>query len=477
MQAIVLLIVAFALSTELGVQSGVDRTVPDLPVIDVRNFLPAIRQQVEEARASAETHPKDPEATGKLGMLLDAYEQYAAAATCYRRAHLLEPGAFRWLFYLGWIQAAQGNRQEAVQTLGDALRMNPDYLPAQLKLAESLGAEGKWEEARDIYQSVSRAHPDCAEAHYGLGRAYASRGETKAAATEYLKACELFPPYGPAHYALALVYRKVGDATKAQQQFSLYELNKTAVPLVDDPLRADITKLNRSPVAHIRRGADLEQAGKVPEAIAEQTEALRLDPAAVQAHIKLISLYGRSGDYDQAAAHYRAALDLDPNQADLHYNYGVLLLKQQRPQDAEKAFQQALQINPFYAEAHFNLGAVYEQQGRLNDASEEFTRATDNRPNYAAAHFHLGRLLANRESYDQAIQHFLKALTPEDDNTSRYLYALAATYGRAGNVSEALKYARAAREQAARRGQAELLASIDKDIRALEQAASTIKRQ
>ncbi len=477
MQAIVPLIVAFALSTDLGVQSTVDKALPDLPVIEMRNFLPAIRQQVEQARASAEVRPKDPEASGKLGMLLNAYEQYESAATCYRRAHLLDPRAFRWLFYLGWIQAAQGNQQEAVQMLGEAVRMKPDYLPAQLKLAESLGAMGKWEEARDIYQSVSRTHPDSAEAHYGLGRVYASRGETSAAATAYLKACELFPPYGPAHYALALVYRKLGDATRSQQQFSLYEQNKTAVPLVDDPLRADVTKLNMSPVAHIRRGVDLEQAGKVPEAIAEQNEALRLDPAAVQAHIKLVSLYGRRGEYDQASAHYHAALDLDPNQADLHYNYGVLLLKQNRPQDAEKAFQQALQINPFYAEAHFNLGAVYEQEGRLNEASEKFTRALDNKPNYAAAHFHLGRLLANQERYDEAIQQFLKTLTPEDENTPRYLYALAATYGRAGNVSEALKYARTAREQAAARGQAELVASIDKDIRALEQAAATIKKQ
>jgi tetratricopeptide (TPR) repeat protein len=474
MQAFVPLILAFALSTDISVQSGANQPLPDLPVIDMRNFLPAIRQQVEEARAIAERQPKDPEASGKLGMLLDAYEQYESAAACYRRAHLLDPRAFRWLFYLGWIQAAQGNQQEAVRTLREAVSIEPDYLPAQLKLAESLGAVGEWDEARDIYQSVSGTHPDSAEAHYGLGRVYASKGQSSAAATAYLEACELFPPYGPAHYALALVYRKMGDAAKSQQQFSLYEQNKTAVPLADDPLRADVTKLNMSPVAHIRRGADLEQAGKIPEAIAEQTEALRLDPTAVQAHVKLISLYGRRGEYDLASAHYRAALDLDPNQADLHYNYGVLLLKQNRTQDGEKAFQQALQINPFYPEAHFNLGVLYEQQGRLKEASEAFTKAIDTRPNYAAAHFHLGRILANQERYDEAIQHLMKALTPEDENTPRYLYALAATHGRAGNVSEALKYARAAREQAARRGQTELLASIDKDIRALEQAA-TIK--
>jgi len=70
----------------------------------------------------------------------------------------------------------------------------------------------------------------------------------------------------------------------------------------------------------------------------------------------------------------------------------------------------------------------------------------------------------------------VKALTPEDENTPRYLYALAATHARAGHAAEALKYARSARDQAAARGQSELLASIDRDLRALEQAAGTIKQ-
>jgi tetratricopeptide (TPR) repeat protein len=183
------------------------------------------------------------------------------------------------------------------------------------------------------------------------------------------------------------------------------------------------------------------------------------------------------GQYDQAAEHYRAALDLDRNQADIHYNYGVLLLKQSKRQDAERAFQQALQINPYYAEAHNNLGSLYEQQGRLDEAFQQFTEAVENRPNYRVAHFHMGRILANQGKYDEAIQHFLKSLRPEDENTPRYLHALAATYARAGNLLEALRYARTAREQAAARGQTELLASIDKDLRTLEKAVTNIKQQ
>jgi tetratricopeptide (TPR) repeat protein len=465
MPVVLLLVLALAPSADARPQPA---RADSLPLLEMGNFLPAIRQQLQQAYAAAQAHPTDPEASGTLGMILDAYEQYDAAVICYRRAQHLDSRSFRWLFYLGWVQAAQGRHEQAAITLGNALRIQPGYVPAQLKLAESLFAIGRWEESRAIYQAVSTAHPESAEAHYGVGRVSAARGDVAAATTSYLKSVELFPEYGAAHYALALVYRKLGDEARYQPQFRLYEQNRTSVPPLDDPLRSAVTRLNMGSVAHIRRGADLERAGKIAEAIAEQQEALRVDPKAVQAHINLISLYGRLEQYEPAAEHYRAGIDLDRNQADLHYNYGVLLLKQRKPEDAETAFRAALEINPYYAEAHTNLGSLYEQQGRLDDAFQQFEEAVENRPNYRVAHFHMGRIRANQRNYGEAIQHFLKTLTPEDENTPRYLYALAATYARAGDIAEALKYARTARAQAAARGQAELLASIDKDLQVLE---------
>jgi tetratricopeptide (TPR) repeat protein len=472
-----LLILAVGLPVDVWPQATPTNSLPDLPQIDTRNFLPAIRDQVQHAYEAARRNLTDAGATGELGMILDAYEQYDAAAICYRRAHALDSASFQWAYYLGWVQSAQGRHQDAALTLRDSLRLKADYVPAQLKLAESLLAIGKREESRDIYQTISRVHPENAEAYYGLGRVSEAGGDLNGSASAYRKASELFPAYGAAHYALALTYRKAGRETESREQFSLYEANKNAVPPSYDPLRRDVTARNFGPTGHIRRGADLAQTGRIAEAIAEQTEALHVDPHAVQAHVNLVSLYGRLGRYEEAADHYRAALALDPRQADLHYNYGVLLLKQGKQQEAESAFEQTLQINPYYVEAHNNLGSIYEQQNRLTEAFQEFEEAAENRPGDRVAHFHLGRLLANTGRYDEAIQHLLKTLAPEDENTPRYLYALGATYARAGSLGDALKYTRTARAQAAARGQTELLTSIDRDLRTLEQAAPTIKEQ
>ena len=470
MPAIVVMIVAVAAAT-FRMQTAAGPRVPELPRLSVENFQPVVRDQLQQAYSAAQTNRQNAEASGNLGMILETYEQYEAAAVCYRRAHALDPRSFRWLFYLGWAQATLGQHNDAAITLTEALRLEPDYVSAQLKLAESLFRVGRLDESRDLYERILKEHQSMAEAHYGLGRVRAAQGDVALATASLLKSCELFPAYGAAHYALALTYRKLGKAAEAQQHFRLYEQNKTAIPPLDDSLRNDIARLNLGSLGHIRRAVDLERAGKIAEAIAEEQQALSVDPQAVQAHINLIALYGRIGQYETAADHYRAAVDLNSNQADLHYNYGVLLLKQGKNEDAERAFLEAVRINPSYADARINLGSLYEQQGRFDQALRQFAAAIENRPDPRAAHFHMGRILANQEKYDEAIQHLLETLTPEDEETPRYLYALGATYARSGELPKALKYIRAAREQAAARGQSQLLASIEKDLKTLEAAS------
>ena len=200
-------------------------------------------------------------------------------------------------------------------------------------------------------------------------------------------------------------------------------------------------------------------------------KALEIDPKGVQAHINLIQLYARTGDYEKAEQEYQAAASLNPDLADCYYNYGVMMFHLRKFPEAGKAFRRAIEINPYNAEAHNNLGALLEMQGKLDDALAEFEKAARDRPDYRLAHFEIGRILANEEKYPEAIQEFLKTLMPEDEDKdrARYLYALGATYGRAGDFGKALHYLREARDQASTRGQSGLLASINRDLQALEQ--------
>lgn len=464
-----LLIPVLAFAIGAPVLLGQTSSLPELPQLDLADFPSVIREQVQEAYDAARANSRDAKASGKLGMLLDLYKRRESAAICYARAHQLHPGAFRWLYYLGSLQSAQGKRAEAAATFRAALRLNPDYLPARLKVAENLLAAGEWEEADEIYEAIVSKQSDAAEAYYGIGRIRAAKGDLIAAVESYRKACELFPAYGAAHYALALAYRKLGDNRKSEEHFKLHARNKTLVPPVQDPLRDALRALDRGAASHLQRGIGFEEAGRIEDAIAEHEKALELDPELAQAHANLIILCAKTQQPEKAEEHYRAAIRLNPHQADAHYNYGVLLTERGRLAEAEQAFRRALEASPFHAEAYNNLGSLLERQGRLDEALDYFEKAVERRPDYRLAHFHIGRLLANRKKYAEAIEHFLKTLTAEDDSTPTYLYALAAAYARAGNKESALTYGRKARDAAASRNQTRLLDRIDKDLLVLEQ--------
>lgn len=426
------LVVALSL---LSGSSAAGQTVPPLPSLPLETYEAGLREPMAEAYRSAQQKPEDADRNGRLGMLLYANEQYELAAACFERARAFAPGAGPWAYYLGRAQVYLARSDPAASSLREALRIRPGYLPARLMLAKSLLDGGHAEESRALYQALVDELPETAEAHYGLGRIATARGELASAVAHLGKACSLFPGFGAAHFALARAYRDLGEKEKAQEQLALYQKDKLGWPAVPDPLLAAILDLKAGANAHLRKGIELAEAGELQAAVDEHEQALLADPRLVRAHINLIRLYGTLGQPGKAEEHYRAVVAIDPALAEAHYNYAYLLMT----------------------------------SGKLDDAAQQFRTAIERKPDYRMAHFNLGRILVQQGKIQEAIEHLQKTLAPDDEETPRCTYALGAAYARAGQRDEALKYLREARQKASARGQSELLTSIERDLRALEQ--------
>lgn len=442
---------------------------PPLPKLAVERFVPAAREQVEKAYQEAQANPNNPGVNGRLGMVLHAYEQFGAAEACYRRARAFQPKEFRWAYLLGAAQASAGNNQEAARSLRAAVKLDGEYAPARVKLAEALLALGELGESREIFEALAAKHPEFAPAHYGAGRARAAQGDLPGAIEHYRKASELAPQFGGAHYGLALAYQKLGDTAKAQAEMALYRKDPLGGAPAQDALLDQVKALNQSAQHHLKEGVRLEAEGHLQESIAEHEQAVALDPKMIQAHTNLITLYAKAGNAAKSEEHYRATVTLNPNLAETHYDYGVLLFEQRRYQEAAETFRKAVEINPNYAEALGNLGFLSMLEGKLDQAERQYRAALQNRPNYRLAHFQLGRLLLNRGRTEEAIAHFQQTLGEEGPGAPGYVYALGAACARAGRREQALAYLREARDKAAALGQTELLGSIERDLRAVEQ--------
>jgi tetratricopeptide (TPR) repeat protein len=295
-------------------------------------------------------------------------------------------------------------------------------------------------------------------------------GRDLAAAVEHFRrACELSPHYGAAHYALASAYRDLGQTAQASEHFALHQKDSLTRPALDDPLLDAVMGLNIGSTEPLKKATNLEAEGQLEQAAVEYERALKINPKLANANVNLIITYAKLGQVEKAEKRYRLAVEINPNLAEAHYNFGVLLTKQARYKEAASAFQRSIEINPFYAEAHYNYGALIEREGRLPEAAEHYRAAIANKPNLRAAHFNLGRILIHQGKIAEAIDHFQNTLTPEDEDTPRFMYALAAAYARNGDREHAIQYAREARRGAAERKQAELLALIERDLRILEQ--------
>jgi protein O-GlcNAc transferase len=439
--------------------------LPPLP----RDALPAaVRERVAAAYQKAQANPASAEASGSVAMLLHAHDQFDLAEPWYRQASQLDPAAFDWAYLLGVVQAERGRNEEAARALRDAVRMRPRDLPARLKLAEVLLARRDVDASAALYEQILSEQPATPQAHLGLGRVEVARGRPEAAVERFRRATDLFADFGAAYYALGLAYRDLGRADDARAALQLYQAHRLDAPPLPDPVLARVRELKTSALARLAEGVRLAQMDDVEGSVRAHEAAVEADPTLAQAHANLISLYGRLGQADKAEEHYRAAIALGPGLAEAHYDYGVMLVEQRRPREAAEAFQRALAINPGYAAAHNNLGNMLEADGRAADAEVHYRAAVANDPTYRLARFNLGRMLVARQTFPEAIAELEKTLQPEDADTPRYLYALAAAWVRAGDRAKGLQYGKEAQQKAESRGQTELAATIARDLRSLE---------
>src|SRR5260370_5550150 len=163
--------------TACSVPHRQEEGLPGLPQLTIANFRPQIRDQVQQAYREVEAKPRDADDNGRMGMLLHAFEQYESAAIWYRRARILDPNRFQWAYYLGLTQVINGKSEDAAATLSDAIRLDPAYLPARLKLAEVLLTLGRLDESERISQSIAKDTPQGAPAYYWLGRVAIARNQ------------------------------------------------------------------------------------------------------------------------------------------------------------------------------------------------------------------------------------------------------------------------------------------------------------
>jgi tetratricopeptide (TPR) repeat protein len=174
--------------------------------------------------------------------------------------------------------------------------------------------------------------------------------------------------------------------------------------------RADLPARDRAQILALRGMARFD-SGSAADAVADFTEAMRVDPA------EPASYYGRSQAYQQLGEHERALADLnevlrlEPESPVAYANRAVVYNYLQRSEEAFADAEMSIRLDPGNAAAYCTRGRVFAEQGNFDDALDDFSTCIRLDPEaplgYAGrghAYFELGRLKRARRDLDMAIE-------------------------------------------------------------------------
>jgi tetratricopeptide (TPR) repeat protein len=140
---------------------------------------------------------------------------------------------------------------------------------------------------------------------------------------------------------------------------------------------------------HFARGLELQNAGKLEEAIAEYELSLKAGPQ-FPVLANLGSIYARMGRFSEAVERYEEALKLAPGQPLVKLNLGLAHYKMGDLQKATPLFADVLQTDPANLQARTLLADSHFQQGNSSKVIELLESHAEKDPNNLSIAYLLG---------------------------------------------------------------------------------------
>jgi Tfp pilus assembly protein PilF len=173
-----------------------------------------------------------------------------------------------------------------------------------------------------------------------------------------------------------------------------------------DAIRLD----HACPEAHLRLGWVLLNQDRNLEAGAAFQSAIRLGPDVASAHEGLGLVLSREKRYAAAEAEYREAVRLEPGSGLAFCRLGESLYSQGRYMEAEIAFRDAIRSDPGMAVAHAWLGWVLRQLRENAEAEKAFRDGISLDADSVDGHTGLGAVLWDAKRYAEAEAEFREAI-------------------------------------------------------------------
>jgi tetratricopeptide (TPR) repeat protein len=216
-------------------------------------------------------------------------------------------------------------------TMRGQLARNPNHWFVRTVLGSALKSQGQYQEAIEHLQEAVRLAPGNPAPHFNLGNTKLAMGRLDESLEHYRRVLAIEPNHPKVNNNIAVAYQQRGDTERALEHY-----------------RAQLALSPEDSRAYANMGTALLELDRLAPADEAFRRALDLDPESTQA------LEGRGDvgrlrdDRELAEIHYRRALELDPDSPAAQYGLGRVRLAQGRPEQARDHLGHAMRADGAY---------------------------------------------------------------------------------------------------------------------------------
>ena len=311
-----------------------------------------------------------------------------------------------------------GNARAAFPELIRAADALPDNRDVQLKATQVLLLARRYEDAKARAAALLTKNPNDVDALILRANAMAGLRDPEGATREIQEALKVEPTASGAFVSLGGIYMRTGEAKEAEAAFR----------------RA--LELKPSPETRLALANFLWSSARYAEAEQELKEALKLDPRHLLANRMLATLYIATKRRAEAEQPLKTIAELTKAPG-AKFELADYYVGTRREADARMLLNELAADQSSFVRAEGMLAALDYQTGKVKEAHARLDRLLARAPKEPAALLMRARWLLNEDKWDQALE-ASKAAVAVDPQSAMANYHLGVAHSIKGNVQDAI---------------------------------------